>query len=118
MDWIPEAMSGIFVGHGRQLLIAGAMAILGTLFIALVYRLRKRHEARKATSESAVSSPAMPRREVESLYKTENERENVEESIIPTKEERRLREHCPPEISRRLDALEERIRDLAMRAHS
>jgi hypothetical protein len=113
MDWMPEALLGFFAGHGRQILIAGEMAVLGTLFIMLVYRLRKRYEARSQLSGEP-ANPTMPRSEVEALYLKEAElkesKGEIEAETNPESIKFEEQELCPPELSRRIDALDTTVR--------
>ncbi len=118
MDWIPESLSNLMSGHGRQLLIAAELAVLGTLFMVLVYRLKLRREKQQASAPAELPI-TLPKAEVEALYKRESETQ-LEPAMQPDPERLQAsaegRDICPPEISRRIDKLEERVRGLALRA--
>ncbi|MBC8367561.1 hypothetical protein H8E52_09135 [bacterium] len=118
MDWIPESLTSLMDGHGRQLLIAAELAVLGTLFMLLVYRLKLRRKNHRLSTP--VDLPlAPPKAEVEALYKRESAL-LPEPALHPDPERLQLSDNeadiCPPEISRRIDKLEERVRGLALRA--
>jgi hypothetical protein len=118
MEWIPETLTSLVAGHGRQLLIAAELAVLGTLFMLLVYRLKLRRE-KKSESTSAELPLTLPKADVKALYQQTTESQG-EPALQPDPE--RLQQSadesdiCPPEISRRIDKLEERVKGLALRA--
>ncbi len=118
MDWIPESLTSLVAGHGRQLLIAAELAVLGTLFMLLVFRLKLRRE-KKNESAPADLPLTLPKEDVKALYKRESKAQ-VEPALQLDPESLQASgddpDICPPEISRRIDKLEERIKGLALRA--
>ncbi len=115
MEWMPEALGGLLDGHGKQLLIAAELAVLGTLFMVLVYRLKLRRDGRRGDSEIP-PKPAMPQAEVKALYEQESELSPESFAMDALEDPPTDNESCPPELSRRIDKLEERVRGLALRA--
>jgi len=112
MDWILDNLNGFLAGHGRQLLIAAALSILGTLSLLLVSRLGRRSKSRPGPEPDG-EAISMPRQEVESLYRQEETCPIVDAESLGAEPERAARALCPPELSRRIDSLQNRIRNLA-----
>ncbi len=115
MEWMPEALRSLLDGHGKQLLIAAELALLGTLFMILVYRLKLRRDRHRGEDATA-PKPAMPQAEVKALYEQEAELSPESFSLDTHDDNSPETESCPPELSRRIDKLEERVRGLALRA--
>jgi len=113
MEAILETLRGLVAGHERQLLVAAELAVLGTLLIALVYRLRK---SRGRTVKPAKTRPDTPtaRIQAEKLYRQE-EPESAR-APMPAEAATEISESFPPELSRRIDVLEKKMKGLALRA--
>lgn len=115
MEGILEVLRGLVAGHERQLLIAGELALLGTLLITLVYQLRKRRSGTRVKPQ-AKPARSLPRKDVETLYRQEESWASG--APFPAEAATELSEIFPPELSRRIDILEKKMRGLALRSRS